>query len=146
QAAEAVLLMSVGLIIHSLYLGGEEALYVPLMLGTVLLANILFNVAQTHRVAMYRSSVKQGLRVLAAWTLAFTIVAVGLVLFKASELVSRVWLVGWFVAGALVLIAFRLALRALVQQWTSQGKLKQRTVIVGGGHDAEVLIDAIHQG
>jgi len=146
QAIEALLLATLGLAIHSIYVPGSEALYVPLVMGTVLIANILFNAAQTHRIVLYRALGRQALRVLVAWALAFTILAVGLVLFKASELVSRVWLVGWFVSGAIVLMAFRFSLRAVVQQWTREGKLKRRTVIVGGGHDAEVLIEAIHKG
>lgn len=146
QAVEALLLATLGIVIHSLYLADDQLLYVPLILGTVLLANILLNVAQTHRIAMYRTLGKQALRALVAWSLALIILAVGLVLFKASEMVSRVWLVSWFITGAIALLAFRLVLQALVQKWTSEGKLKRRTVIVGGGHDAEVLIDAIHKG
>jgi Undecaprenyl-phosphate glucose phosphotransferase len=33
-----------------------------------------------------------------------------------------------------------------VQHWTRQGRLKRRTVIVGGGKDAEVLIEQINAG
>ena len=146
QAIEALLLATLGLAIHGVYLANDQALYVPLIMGTVLISNILFNVTQSHRIVMYRTLGKQALRVLVAWTLAFTILAVGLVLFKASELVSRVWLVSWFATGTILLVAFRLSLRALVLQWTREGKLKRRTVIVGGGHDAEVLIEAIHKG
>jgi Undecaprenyl-phosphate glucose phosphotransferase len=146
QAVEALLLAALGIIIHAIYVPGGGALYVPLTLGTVLIANILLNVAQTHRIVMYRAVGKQPLRVLLAWALAFTILVIGLVLFKASEMVSRVWLVSWFVSGAILLLVFRFSLRAMVQRWTQQGKLKRRTVIVGGGHDAEVLIEAIHKG
>ena len=146
QAVEAVLLALLGLAIHGVYVSDGQTLYGALTLGTVLVANILFNAAQTHRIASYRTLGKQAVRVVAAWLLAFTVLAVGLVLFKASELVSRVWLVSWFVSGALILLVFRFSLRALVQRWTREGKLKRRTVIVGGGHDAEMLIDAIHDG
>jgi Undecaprenyl-phosphate glucose phosphotransferase len=146
QAVEALLLALLGLAIHGFYVTEGGALYVPLTLGTVLIANVLFNVAQTHRIIIYRALGKQARRVLVAWSLAFVILAVGLVLFKASELVSRVWLVSWFIGGAVLLLAFRLSIRALVHKWTSEGKLKRRTVIVGGGHDAEVLIEAIHKG
>jgi Undecaprenyl-phosphate glucose phosphotransferase len=67
-------------------------------------------------------------------------------LFKASDMVSRVWLVSWFATGAILLVLFRLSLRAVVLQWTREGKLKRRTVIVGGGPAAEELIDAIRKG
>jgi Undecaprenyl-phosphate glucose phosphotransferase len=66
--------------------------------------------------------------------------------FKASDLVSRVWLVSWYISGSVVLVTFRLSLRALIRRWTAEGRLRRRTVIVGGGADAAVLIEAIRQG
>jgi Undecaprenyl-phosphate glucose phosphotransferase len=85
-------------------------------------------------------------RVLAAWSTIFTLIAVGVFLFKASDMVSRVWLVSWFATGAILLVLFRMSLRAVVLQWTREGKLRRRTVIVGGGPAAEELIDAIRKG
>ena len=146
QAIEAVLLGTLGMAIHGFYVGHDQPLYALLTLIAVAIANILLNGARTHRVAFYRTLPKQLLRVLAAWSLAFTIIAVGLVLFKASDMVSRVWLVSWYAGGAVLLILYRVALRALMQNWTRDGKLKLRTVIVGGGRDAEELINAIRKG
>lgn len=145
QMLEAMLLGSVGILIHGAYVVDEQPLYALLALITVAVANILLNGAGTHRVAAYRTLSRQLLRVLAAWSLAFTILAVGLVLFKSADMVSRVWLVSWYALGAVVLVAYRLALRSLILHWTRNGKLKLRTVIVGGGADAEVLIKSIHQ-
>ena len=146
QAIEAALLLAVGIAIHRFYLAEDTIFYFSIVFGGVAFANILFNATGTHRIAAYRSMMSQLGRVLASWSVVFTVIAVGLFLFKASDLVSRVWVVGWFAAGAFVLTAFRLALRALVLRWTRQGKLKRRTVIVGGGRDAEDLIEAIHKG
>jgi len=146
QAIEAVLLGVLGMSIHALYVSHDQPFYALLTLMTVAIANILLNGARTHRVAFYRTLPKQLFRVLAAWSLAFTIIAVGVVLFKASDMVSRVWLVSWYASGAALLILYRVALRALVLNWTRDGKLKLRTVIVGGGRDAEELINAIRMG
>jgi Undecaprenyl-phosphate glucose phosphotransferase len=143
QAAEALLLAALGFVIHGGYVETGDAFYIAIILGVTLVANVIFNAARTHRIAAYRSVVMQTGRVLAGWSLAFTIVAVGLFLFKASDMVSRVWLVSWYAGGAVLLVAFRMSLRALVLNWTRKGKLKRRTVIVGGGRDAEVLIEAI---
>src|SRR5690606_6232441 len=107
------------------------------------LANIAFNLARTHRMPAYRTVTKQLLRILGGWTAVMFIVMVGLFLFKASDLVSRVWLVGWFAAGAVGLVAFRLVLRRMVLHWSATGRLKRRTVIVGGGEAAVSLIEAI---
>src|SRR5690554_3040125 len=100
QAVEALLLAALGVLIHGLYVETSDAFYVAIILGVTLGANISFNVARTHRIPAYRSVVMQTGRVLAGWSLTFTIVAVGLFLFKASDMVSRVWLVSWYAGGA----------------------------------------------
>jgi Undecaprenyl-phosphate glucose phosphotransferase len=146
QAIEALLLATLGFAIHSTYVAAGAELYIAIITGAVLAANIAFNAARTHRIPAYRTLALQAGRVLAAWSVVFTLIAVGIFLFKASDHVSRVWLVSWYATGAITLVAFRSSLRLLVQQWTRDGKLKRRTVIVGGGHDAEALIDAIREG
>ena len=71
------------------------------------------------------------------------VLMVGIFLFKAGDMVSRVWLLTWFLAGAVMLVFYRLLLRSVVQRMTAQGRLKRRTVIVGGGADAALLIEQI---
>lgn len=144
QLVEAGMLLLVGIAIFSAYLDwSEAAFYVPLMVGATLLANVLFNAARTHRIVAYRTVFKQCWRVLAGWTIVFAVVMAGLFVFKAGDQVSRVWLVGWYAGGALALIAFRIGLRALIAAWTDQGRLKRRTVVVGGGAPAEELVEKI---
>ncbi len=144
QAIEALLLATLGFAIFASYVEpGQQAIYLPTILITTLFANVLFNAARTHRIAAYRTAFQQTGRVLAAWSLVFITLMIAAFLFKSSDLVSRVWLVSWFAAGGLVLVVFRLSLRQLVLHWTADGKLKRRTVVVGGGHDAEVLLESI---
>ena len=146
QAIEAALLATLGFAIFASYVEpGQTAVYLPTILIVTLFANVLFNAARTHRISSYRTLVQQTWRVLAAWSLVFAVLVALAFLFKSSELVSRVWLVSWWAAGALLLVAFRLSLRTVVLQWTREGKLKRRTVVVGGGPDAEVLIDSIRK-
>ncbi|HVY52520.1 MAG TPA: undecaprenyl-phosphate glucose phosphotransferase [Devosia sp.] len=146
QLIEALLLATLGFAIFKSYVEpGLEAIYLPTIAITTLFANVLLNAARTHRIASYRTMVQQTGRALAAWSLVFIVLMTLAFLFKSSELVSRVWLVSWYLSGAVVLVLFRLSLRAVVQQWTREGRLKRRTVIVGGGHDAEVLVDQIKQ-
>ena len=148
QAVEAALLTALGFAIFGLYVNqqGDVSFYVPVTLGTVLVANILFNAVRSHRIPMYRTFLKQVGRVLAAWTAVMVLVAVLAFMLKASDSVSRVWVVSWFVGGAAALVGYRVMLRALVWKWTRAGRLKRRTVIVGGGKDAAELIAAIRRG
>ena len=144
QVIEAALLAVLGYGIYEYYVElGHPAFYIPVILAACLLANVLFNAARTHRIAAYRTLFSQIGRVLVGWTLVMVVLAVGIFFFKAGDLFSRVWLASWFGGGAILLVAYRLALRALVVRWTQQGRLRRRTVIVGGGKDAETLIDQI---
>src|SRR5690606_18425189 len=103
------LLLVLGLGIYLAYLGGTNAaIYLPLSLGIVIAANVAFNIARTHRIAAYRTGVKQILQVLVGWTGVFLLVVAGLFIFKAGDLVSRVWLGSWFASGALLLVIYRL--------------------------------------
>jgi len=147
QTIEALLLATLGIAIYGSYVAdGTPLFYVPLILSAAGLANVLFNAARTHRITAYRSLVDQCARVLGAWSAVFLLIMVGIFLFKAQDQVSRVWLVSWYASGALLLVIFRVSLRALVMQWTGEGKLRRRTVIVGGGKDAEALISALQSG
>jgi Undecaprenyl-phosphate glucose phosphotransferase len=147
QVIEAALLMALGFGIEAVYVGGgQNTFYVPVVAASALLANILFNAVRSHRIAAYRTLVSQIGRVLAAWSAVMIMLMVGIFLFKAGDLVSRVWLVAWYASGAVMLVLFRLGLRALVQNWTEAGRLKRRTVIVGGGDDAAKLIEQINAG
>jgi Undecaprenyl-phosphate glucose phosphotransferase len=147
QVIEAVLLAALGYGIYEFYVElGQPAFYIPVILAACLLANLAFNAARTHRITMYRTLLNQLGRVLAGWTIVMVVVAVGIFFFKAGDLFSRVWLASWFFGGAALLVAYRLALRQVVQHWTAQGRLRRRTVIVGGGKDAEDLIARIDSG
>jgi len=144
QVIEAVLLAGLGYAIYEYYVElGHPAFYIPVILASVLLANVLFNAARTHRIAAYRTMFTQLGRVLACWTAVMVVLAVGIFFFKAGDNFSRVWLASWFGGGALLLVAYRLSLRAVVQRWTEQGRLRRRTVIVGGGKDAEALVEQV---
>ena len=146
QLIEALLLATLGFAIFASYLpANQSSIYLPTIALATLYANILFNAARTHRIASYRTVAQQTGRTLAAWSVVFITLMSLVFLLKGSDLVSRVWLVSWYVSGAIVLVVFLLSLRALVAQWTRDGRLKRRTVIVGGGHDAEVLVEQIKQ-
>ncbi|WDR06059.1 undecaprenyl-phosphate glucose phosphotransferase [Devosia rhodophyticola] len=147
QVVEALLLTVLGYVIFEIYLQGEQrGFYVALVFGAALLTNVLLNIGRTHRIAAYRTIFTQISRVLLGWAIVMALLAIGTFLFKASDLVSRIWVLSWFASGAALLVTYRLVLRAFVMRMTRQGRLKRRTVIVGGGKDAEVLIGQIRQG
>jgi Undecaprenyl-phosphate glucose phosphotransferase len=147
QLAEAGLLIALGFGIQAAYVPpGDEFLYSILIVIAVFLNNIGLNALRTHRVPAYRQVIGQVGRVLAIWAGVMAMLTAVIFFLKAGDMVSRVWLMTWFVAGAALLVCYRLLLRTLVQRWTHQGRLKRRAVIVGGGKDAEALIEQIKAG
>jgi Undecaprenyl-phosphate glucose phosphotransferase len=141
QLVEASLLALLGYGIYEVYVQPDDpGLYIPIIVAATLLANVLFNVAGSHRIAAYRTAGNQVVRVLAAWAVVMLVLLAGLFFFKAGDELSRVWVAGWFASGAVLLVVYRAALRTLIWNWTRKGRLRRRTVIVGGGEDAEVLI------
>lgn len=147
QGIEALLLAIAGYVAFALAAGTERSsFYLGVIVAATLLANILFNAARTHRIAAYRTLLTQIGRVLLGWTLVMGMVGVGVLLFSAADAPSRAWLILWYFVGAATLLAYRLVLRALVLHWTHAGRLKRRTVIVGGGKDAQTLIEQVHKG
>ncbi len=147
QLVEALMLAAIGGMLYLLYIeGAPNGFYGLVIFGAVILANLTFNLAQSHSILFYRSRYKQIGRVLAAWSAVFVIIVIGAFLFKTSDVVSRVWMTSWYSLGAIFLIGFRIGVRALVNKWTHEGKLKRRTAIVGGGEDSEFLIKSIAPG
>jgi Undecaprenyl-phosphate glucose phosphotransferase len=145
QALEAALLLLAGFGLMVLS-GGDPLVHAILTVGVVAVAHLGLNIAGLHRVAAFRTVTVQIWKSIAAWSAAFAVMALLVVLFDTGHSLSRSWLVAWWATGAIVLAGYRFALGVVVRRWTSQGKLKRRTVIVGGGKDAEILIDAIRAG
>lgn len=144
QLVEAMIMIASGLGIYYAYVGGGvDQFYLPATFAAAILTNILLNTAGTHTISAYRTRTHQIGRALATWSVTFVVVLGSVFFLKIQDQVSRVWLVSWYVTGAFSLTVFRLALSSLVKHWTATGEIKRRTVIVGGGTDAETLIAAL---
>ncbi|WP_245578796.1 undecaprenyl-phosphate glucose phosphotransferase [Cucumibacter marinus] len=144
QLFEALLLVTLGAAIFYSYLGpGQEVPYGVAIFISLALYNVIANAWGLHKISAYRTLLTQSGRVLASWSIVFLLLTAFMFLFKLQDSYSRVWLVSYYALGAVSLILFRLSLRALVMHWSQDGRLRRRTVIVGGGKDAEELINRI---
>jgi Undecaprenyl-phosphate glucose phosphotransferase len=147
QVFEALMLALIGAAIYVLYIKDELwSFYALVIISCVITANVLFNMAQTHSIAAYRNLLHSLWRVAAAWSAIILLVLAGVFFFKASDALSRVWVVCWFFSGGFTLILFRVGLRMIVRNWARQGKFKRRAVIVGGGAESSELIAQIRSG
>ncbi len=145
QAIEAAILAATGLAIF-IAMGGDPMVHVLTTLGAVALTEVLATYMRIHRIAAYRTGIQQLWRSVLAWSVAITLLYGAALLLDGSGVLNRAWIIVWWGAGAAAIVLFRLVLGHLVRRWTAEGKLRRRTVIVGGGKDAEALIAALAKG
>jgi Undecaprenyl-phosphate glucose phosphotransferase len=146
RIAEFALVTLVGLAVYAVYVIPIEGFawrYLVAVGAIAVLATLSFQAADIYQVQAFRGYEKQYFRLASAWSVVFLIV-IGISFFaKAGDQYSRIWLGSFYVAGLIVLIAFRRALFVLVRRWTRQGRLDRRAVIVGADDKGASLIDAI---
>jgi Undecaprenyl-phosphate glucose phosphotransferase len=146
QLVEAALLACIGIGLVLVAQPAEAPLHATVVFGAVAVANFALNLVRTHRIASYRLLVDQLGRVLAAWSAVFIAITLILMALDHDRVIVRGLVVAFYAGGAVGLVAFRLLLHLLVIRWTAEGKLRRRTAIVGGGRDAEELVEAMRRG
>lgn len=145
QALEIGILTLTGVALFGLN-GGDTLLSVITTLGVVAVAQLFIGLARMHSVAAYRLGLTQVWKTMLGWTAAFAVLGALVLLYDSGHALSRNWVFTFWAVGLAVLVIFRATLHQVVMRWTRQGKLKRRTVIVGGGKDAEALIESIQTG
>nr|WP_281379106.1 undecaprenyl-phosphate glucose phosphotransferase [Chthonobacter rhizosphaerae] len=115
---------------------------VPVVTVVALVAVLASRIAGGYELAVLRRPVVRLARALAAWTIAFA--AVLLVLLGTGSEAHGGFAV-WFLTGAATLGASTLTVSAAIHQLTAEGRLQRRTVLVGGGPNAEALIEALER-
>jgi Undecaprenyl-phosphate glucose phosphotransferase len=143
---EFALIGAVGMAVYLGYvvpIDGFEWHYVGAILGIAVLAMLAFQTADIYQVQAFRGYEKQYFRLASAWSVVF-LIAIGVTFFaKVGDQYSRIWLGTFYVAGLLTLIGFRRGLFLLVRQWTRQGRLDRRTVVVGADERGTTLIKSL---
>jgi len=142
QATEIALLTVTGLAVFGLN-GGDTLLSALTTLGLVAVAEVFISRLKMHGVAAYRLRLRQFGRVAAGWTAAFVVLGAIVLLFDRTGALSRSWIAAFWAVGLIALLGWRAALHLVVARWTRAGKFRRRTVLVGGGKDAEQLIASI---
>jgi len=146
RIAEFVLLASVGLAIYGFYVfPGEGFLwrYVVATFGATAAAIVAFHIADAYDTAALRRPISSFARLTLAWTAIFLFAFALQFFFRLEGQYSRVWTASWYFIGMISLFALRIAVAAKVRQWTREGRLVRRTVIVGGAAPGEALISAL---
>ena len=146
RICEAILVAAIGLAVYLWYPGWTSdfaGYYISAIAAISLLAMFAFQAADIYQVQAFRGHEKQYMRLATAWSVVFLFAAGISFLAETGDEPGRTWLATYYVVALLVLVAFRRALFLLVRQWTRQGRLDRRTVVVGADTNGESLIAAL---
>ncbi|MGJ3261950.1 MAG: undecaprenyl-phosphate glucose phosphotransferase [Salinarimonas sp.] len=144
RALEAVIVVGSGLLVHATYLGGVVSFdYWVALLSIGALALLSFQALGVYSIGAFRAFFRFGVKIAFGWALVFLVALAAVFLLKVGDTFSRVWLVGWFVAGLAALTLARLATAVAFTAMTRAGRFDRRTAIVGGGPSAESMIKAL---
>ncbi|MBP2495509.1 Undecaprenyl-phosphate glucose phosphotransferase [Methylobacterium sp. PvP062] len=146
RALECTLIFGLGALLHLLMLRGRVPFGLTYAGAIGMIAVITVTLIQAsggYRVAAFRSFFKTAIRLIAAWSMTFLMVAAGLVLAKVADHYSRLWLATFFGTGLAALLLGRFVLFRIIDAQTRAGRFDRRTAIVGGGQPAEDLIAAL---
>lgn len=114
--------------------------YSVLILITSLSSAIFFPIFGVYHSWRGRSLVAPTFKVLGGWSLIFSAVLIGLVLFKEAETFSRLWMAQWWVLGGVLLVLLRSVVYGSLRLLRSQGLNHRQAVVVGCGPLAAQLI------
>jgi Undecaprenyl-phosphate glucose phosphotransferase len=140
---EFLLIIVSGFAVHQVHVAptwGYGAEYFIVIPGMALLAVLALQSLDLYTTQAFRSPIGRGAKLVGGWTAVFVAALAAIFFLKLEGALSRVWLLGWYVAGLALLAGERFAVAALVRALTQQGKLDRRTVIVGGGPAAEPVL------
>ncbi|CDM57162.1 MULTISPECIES: undecaprenyl-phosphate glucose phosphotransferase [Rhizobium] len=101
--------------------------------------------ADTYSIPALRARMRLLPRVFAVWTSVFLIVIAGSALSGNVGLGQAQAYLAWFVTGAIFLLAARFLIAYGIRNWSRNGIMERRAVIVGGGEPAKNLIRVLEQ-
>jgi Undecaprenyl-phosphate glucose phosphotransferase len=146
RIAEAALVACCGIAVAEAYVEPDPAGHVHYWLAS--LAGGVMTVALLSSLRLYAlgaliNPLRSVLGVAGAWTLVAGTVAATVFFLKRGDDFSRVWLMSWFVAGMIALLAARLLVSARARLWSHEGRLNRRAVIYGSGPTCAALVKAL---
>jgi putative colanic acid biosynthesis UDP-glucose lipid carrier transferase len=124
---------------------GDPTLSSEYVLATLLTTGLAINfflIGKTYQWQTHPTVNTHQTKALALWALSVLIVVAIFYMAKTSESFSRLWLVMYFISGAVIVIVTRSIAYAIVYRWQNEGLLREPVAILGSG---ETLRQAISQ-
>lgn len=107
-------------------------------------AYVLFaELFRLYRIVAFQAAFDPIVRSLAIWSTMFlTLLSVSFLTGVGSQ-TSQAWVVVWFFAGTITLVAFRISAARTIRAWAEAGRLQRNVIVVGGGKTGQRVIAAL---
>jgi Undecaprenyl-phosphate glucose phosphotransferase len=146
RVVEFLLIAATGFTIHFVYLARAHGYAEPYLVGIPLVAAatvLAMQSAELYKISAFRQFPADSLRIAGAVTITFA-AALALIFFlKLDEVFSRVFMLAWYGGSLVALGSDRALLALLVDHLIRTGRLARRTVLVGGGDAADILLNQL---
>lgn len=143
---EWLVVAATGAITYVSYLGAEvgfSLFYCAIILAASTVAVALFQLLGLYTPYGLRSVGHQGPRLIGGWLGLFAVMLSIGFFSNTGDDVSRLWVGLWFAFGLAALMIYRAGVITLVNHWTASCRLMRYAALVGGGRDAEQLVEAL---
>ena len=142
--AEFTLLAVLGLLVAFAYVPHNDVAssysYLIAAMGGSIIAIGLMEILGLYRAKALTQVVVRIPTAISAWTIALGLLVAAVFFFKAGDDISRVWIMSWYAAGIVGLVASRALLGVAVDRWAKQGRLNKRALVYGSGEDCAQLL------
>ena len=144
-----VIVVSLGFVIYMVYVYDGTGLLSSRYISALLIAGVLASVI-LHWFGAYREdyllSGRAPLRrVLGGWAVCFSLLLTIAFALKITDFYSRVWAVSWFVSTIFAFAAGRLILGTWILKCLQNGRLAERSAILGAGREGQQLLSHLLQ-
>ncbi len=138
----------IGLLAFFLWPGNETETLLGRAIAAGIVAALLvcgLQTADTYSIPALRARLGLLPRVSAVWACVFLIMAAASTLSGNLDRAQVPAYLAWFIAGAVFLVAARFLIAYGIRNWSRNGVMERRAVIVGGGKPAKELIRVLEQ-
>ncbi len=138
-------ILALGFAIAAAYglLTTDALTYLPPILASSVLSIVLLQAVEAYDLTAMRSLVTQVGRIFIGVSVVFAFFAALAFFLSIDEAYSRAWFGAWYASIFGYFFVGRTVLAHLIGRWRREGLLERRAVIVGGGRNAEDLIQSL---
>nr|WP_316653528.1 undecaprenyl-phosphate glucose phosphotransferase [uncultured Gellertiella sp.] len=145
---EGLSLLAIGCMAHFAFAGAAN-LFLPHVILSLFLAPLftvfLLQLTDTYQVQSLRASLRVLPKIIGSWLITFGLMASLFYFSRAEGLFDRSWVMTWLMGGTVWLCMERVFVSYAIRNWSRNGTMERRAVIVGGGEPAKQLIRSLEQ-